>query len=247
MNNFTTIEVQEHQPPPHRNPGDTAGTAEGPGQREAYRASGNPFHQPSFSLANRLGRLVWSVAYLTLMRFSPRTFHRWRAGVLRLFGARLGQNCRIYPKVRIWAPWNLVCGDNCLVGDDATLYNPARITLGNYATVSQTAYLCSASHDYEDPNFPLVAREIVVHDHAWVCARSSVLLGVTVGQGAVLGLGSVATRSLEPWSVYAGNPAKRIKARKMRGAAQAAPTPLTQRMPAGEILTMQPAGSAQRG
>ena len=50
--------------------------------------------------------------------------------------------------------------------------------------------------------------------YAWVCARASVAPGVRIGEGAVLGLGSVATRDLEPWTVYAGAPAVKVKARR---------------------------------
>ena len=49
--------------------------------------------------------------------------------------------------------------------------------------------------------------------YAWICARACVAPGVNVGEGAVLGLGSVATRDLSPWIVYAGNPAAPIKER----------------------------------
>ena len=50
--------------------------------------------------------------------------------------------------------------------------------------------------------------------YAWVCARACVAPGVNVGEGAVLGLGSVATRDLEPWTVYAGTPAVKVKERR---------------------------------
>jgi putative colanic acid biosynthesis acetyltransferase WcaF len=89
--------------------------------------------------------------------------------------------------------------------------------LGTHSIVSQEAYLCGATHDYEDPAFPLIASEISVGSYAWICARATVQPGVAIGEGAVLALGSVATRNLEPWTVYAGVPARKIKARVLRG------------------------------
>ena len=59
--------------------------------------------------------------------------------------------------------------------------------------------------------------------YVWVCARASVAPGVNLAEGAVLGLGSVATRDLEPWSVYAGNPAVKIKSRRRPSPPPAAP------------------------
>ena len=66
----------------------------------------------------------------------------------------------------------------------------------------------------DDPAFPLLAYSMTFGAYAWVCARASVGPGVNMGEGAVLGLASVATRDLEPWTVYAGAPAVRIKERQ---------------------------------
>jgi putative colanic acid biosynthesis acetyltransferase WcaF len=180
-----------------------------------YRAvqSADPYLKPSFSVPNRLGRLAWSIVWALLYRPSPRPFHAWRAFLLRCFGATLGPNCHFYPKSRIWAPWNLVCADGASLGDEAELYNPSPISMGSHAIVSQQAYICGATHYYNDPAFPLISFPMSVGAYAWVCARASVSPGVNVGEGAVLGLGSVATRDLEPWTVYAGVPAKPIKRR----------------------------------
>lgn len=134
--------------------------------------------------------------------------------LLKLFGAKLGPDCHVYPKAVIWAPWNLLCEDVVAIADEAIVYNPSPITLKSHSTVSQQAFLCGATHDYDDPAFPMISEPIVVGSYAWICARATVLPGVTVGEGAVLALGSVASRDLEPWSVYAGLPARKIKQRK---------------------------------
>jgi len=99
-------------------------------------------------------------------------------------------------------------------GDDAHIYNPAPIRLGSHAILSQESYVCGATHDFDDPGFPLLAYAMEIGPYAWVCARASVAPGVSVGEGAVLGLGSVATRNLEPWTVYAGVPAIKVKERR---------------------------------
>lgn len=173
----------------------------------------DPYLVPAFSLSNRLRRAVWGIAYAVLFRLSPRPFHAWRAFLLRCFGSTLGPNVHIYPKATIWAPWNLTCSDGATIADEAIIYNPERITLGSHAIVSQQAYLCGATHDYEDPNFPLIAFPISIGDYAWICARASVQPGVSVGEGAVLALGAIATQNLQPWTVYGGVPARKIKMR----------------------------------
>jgi putative colanic acid biosynthesis acetyltransferase WcaF len=174
----------------------------------------DPYLRPAFSLATRLRRLAWNVCWNLLYRFSPRPLHVWRSFLLRLFGATMGTNCHFYPRSRVWAPWNLVCADQVTAADGAEIYNPAPMTFASHAILSQDAYICGATHDYDDPAFPLIAFAMSFGAYSWVCARASVAPGVHLAEGAVLGLGSVATRNLEPWTVHAGVPAVRVKERK---------------------------------
>jgi putative colanic acid biosynthesis acetyltransferase WcaF len=137
----------------------------------------------------------------------------WRATLLRLFGARIGQEAIFKPGVRVKFPWRLSVGDHCWIGEDVWIDNLAAVSLGNHVCVSQGAYFCTGSHDWGKQSFDLIVKPISVGSHAWVGAKSLVAPGVCVGEGAVLGLGSVATRSLEPWTIYAGNPAVWVRMR----------------------------------
>jgi putative colanic acid biosynthesis acetyltransferase WcaF len=177
------------------------------------RPGEDAYTQPAFSLSNRARRLLWNTVWLLLYRPSPRPLHAWRAALLRLFGAQLGPDCHFYPASRIWAPWNLICADHVAAGDGVEIYNPAPITLASHVILSQGAYLCGATHDYNHPAFPLLAFRMTLGRYAWICARASVLPGVNIAEGAVLGLGAVATRDLQPWTVYSGNPAEPIRER----------------------------------
>ncbi len=175
---------------------------------------------PSCTLANRVGRALWGLAWWLLFRPSPRPLHGWRRALLRAFGARVGRGAHIYPGVRIWAPWLLEVGDQVGVGDGARLYNMAPLRLGRRCVVSQGAHLCGGTHDIDSPNFQLVARPIEVGEQAWVCADAFVGPGVRIAPGCVVGARAVVTKSIdEPWTVWAGNPARRVRARRQRGAA----------------------------
>jgi putative colanic acid biosynthesis acetyltransferase WcaF len=177
----------------------------------------DPYLRPAFSLQSRIRRLIWNLCRVLLYRTSPRPLHAWRSMLLRIFGAKMGPNCHFYPSSRVWAPWNLICADQVTAGDGTEIYNPAPVRLGSHAILSQQAYLCGATHDFDDPAFPLLAYAMDVGGYAWICARACVAPGVKVGEGAVLGLASVATRDLEPWGVYAGVPAVKVKERNRRG------------------------------
>jgi putative colanic acid biosynthesis acetyltransferase WcaF len=178
------------------------------------QTAADPYLRPAFSLSNRLRRMGWNICWLLLYRFSPRPFHAWRSALLRLFGATMGPNCHFYPGSKIWAPWNLICANQVTAADGAEIYNPAPIELGSHVILSQGAYLCGATHDYDDPAFPLIAFRMTLGPYAWICARASIAPGVNIAEGAVLGLASVATRNLEPWTIYAGSPAVKVKDRK---------------------------------
>ncbi len=174
----------------------------------------DPYTSPQYSFGNRVQRQLWSIVWIMLYRPSPRIAHVWRAWLLRRFGAKLGPHCRFYPASRVWAPWNLNCEDTVMVADGAELYNPAPMVLASHAIVSQGAYLCGATHDTNDPKFPVISFPMRVGRYAWVAARACVSPGVNLGDGAILGLASVATKDLEPWSIYAGVPARKVKDRE---------------------------------
>ena len=175
--------------------------------RDTYRG-------PSFSLGNRMLRALWGVTYVLLFRISPRPFHAWRTLLLRLFGARIGNGCHIYPSVKIWAPWNLIMGKHSGVGDGANLYCMDKIVIGDFVAISQGAVLCGGTHDYNSPNMQLVAKPILIGTHAWICAEAFIHPGVEVPEGAVVGARSVVTKSLPlVWAVYTGNPCKRVAMR----------------------------------
>ncbi|WP_216909526.1 putative colanic acid biosynthesis acetyltransferase [Synechococcus sp. CCY 0621] len=173
-----------------------------------------PFQGASFSLANRLARVLWQGVWLLLFRPTPAPLHAWRSRLLRAFGARLGRQCHVYPTVRIWAPWNLELDDEACLGPGVTCYSMDTISLGPRVVVSQGVHLCTGSHDYESPNFQLFTRPISIGADAWICTEAFLAPGVSIGEGAVIGARSVVTRSQPAWMVCAGNPCKPIKPRK---------------------------------
>ena len=171
---------------------------------------------PSFSWGNRLFRAGWAIAWLLLARWTPPPLHAWRRLVLLAFGARVGRGARVHASVRIWYPPHLTLGADALIGPGAILYNQGAIAIGARAVVSQRAHLCASSHDIADPRFPLVLRPIEVGADAWIAAEAFVGPGVSVGDGAVVAARAALFVDAEPWGVYRGNTAVRVKARPRR-------------------------------
>lgn len=140
-------------------------------------------------------------------------FSSLKVWVLRRFGAQIGDRVRIKPGVRVKFPWRLSVGDHVWIGENAWLDNVAPIAIESHVCISQDVYLCTGNHDWSHPDFQLIPAPIRVEQGSWIAARSAIGPGVTVGQGVVLCLGSVAGRSLQPMTIYAGNPAQPIKQR----------------------------------
>ena len=68
-------------------------------------------YKSEFLFLEKLSRYAWSLVYLVSFKFSPRICFKWRATLLRAFGAQIGKECKIYPGVKIWSPRNLSIGD----------------------------------------------------------------------------------------------------------------------------------------
>jgi putative colanic acid biosynthesis acetyltransferase WcaF len=166
-----------------------------------------------YGAAEKAGRIAWAAVQATLFAGSFHTWYRWRAFLLRRFGATIHPTARIRRTVRVECPWNLTVGEDTAVGDRVLLYCLGPVTLGARVSVSQGAHLCAGTHDYRSRSMTLLRPPITVGDDAWICADAFVGPGVTVGAGAILGARAVAMKSVEPWGIHAGNPAVMVKPR----------------------------------
>jgi putative colanic acid biosynthesis acetyltransferase WcaF len=166
----------------------------------------------------RVGRshMVWALWHFIgspIVRSNLLPIPRLKAAVLRLFGAQIGRSAHIKPGLKVKFPWYLAVGDYCWIGEDAWIDNLAPVTIGSHVCVSQMAYLCTGNHDWKTRNLKLYRRPIVLKDGCWIGARATVCPGVTVGAASVLAVGSVASRNIPPYEVWAGNPATFVRKR----------------------------------
>jgi acetyltransferase-like isoleucine patch superfamily enzyme len=105
-------------------------------------------------------------------------------------------------------------GDNTLIGMSNVIIGP--ITIGNNVIFAQNIVASGLNHEYSDVTQPIykqkiLVAEITIEDDCWIAANSVITAGVTIGKHSVVAGGSVVTKSVPPYSVVAGNPAKIIK------------------------------------
>ena len=173
------------------------------------------FANPHFSRGRMRGaEALWLLAQWALVAsWIPGAAHRrW---LLRAFGAKIGKGVQIKPGLRVKFPWRLEVGDHSWLGEDVWIDNLDQVSIGANCCISQGAYLCTGNHNWSRSTFDLFTGPIRINEGAWIAACSTVGPGVTVGEGAVLCLGSVAKKDLQPWTIYLGVPAAYVRARVM--------------------------------
>lgn len=138
-----------------------------------------------------------------------------KKGLLRAFGAKIGRGVILKPGINIKYPWKLNVGDHAWIGEKAWIDNLAPVRIGRNVCLSQGAMLLTGNHDYTSSGFDLIVKDIILEDGVWIGARAVVCPGVICGSHAVLNAGSVATRSLEAYKIYQGNPAGFVRERKI--------------------------------
>jgi putative colanic acid biosynthesis acetyltransferase WcaF len=171
----------------------------------------NDWYKPGSYLKQVLWYLANRLFINTYMPF-PMRFKRL---ILMTFGAKIGKNVVIKPKVNIKYPWFLKVGNDTWIGEKVWIDNLGMVTLGANVCLSQESYLLTGNHNYTKSSFDLIVKPISIEDGAWIGAKAVVCPGVKVGSHAVLSVNSLATKDLEAYAIYQGNPAIFVKTRNI--------------------------------
>ena len=159
--------------------------------------------------------LIWWLVQAIAFPISPHSFHAIRIGLLRLFGAKIGRGVVIRPTARITYPWKLEIGDYSWIGDDVVLYSLDHIRIGQHCVISQKCYLCTGSHDFQDPTFNLQIAPIELGNGVWLATDSFVGAGVKIGSNTVVGARSSVFNHLPAGQICFGTPCKPHRPREM--------------------------------
>lgn len=160
--------------------------------------------------------LWWLVQAVTF----PLTLHPMngiRCGILRLFGAKIGTGVVIRPTARCTYPWKVTIGDYSWIGDDVVLYSLDHITIGQHCVISQKSYLCTGSHDINDPAFGLKTAPIHVENGVWIATDCFIAPGINIGANTVVGARSSVFSDLPSGYICLGTPCRPKSPRQMKG------------------------------
>jgi putative colanic acid biosynthesis acetyltransferase WcaF len=145
--------------------------------------------------------ILWWLIQAIFFPLSLHNLNGFRAWLLRLFGAEIGQGVVIRPTARFTYPWKIAIGDYSWIGDDVVLYSVDRIKIGCHCVVSQKSYLCTGSHNFADRAFSLITAPIMIGNGVWIASDCFVAAGVAIGANSIIGARS---------SVFSNIPAAKI-------------------------------------
>ena len=175
----------------------------------------NAFDNSWYKPGNPIKILLWYVVNACVFNSYCFPFQRCKRFMLRLFGAKLGKGVIFKPKVNIKYPWKLEIGNHVWIGEQVWIDNLAQVTIEDHVCLSQGAMLLCGNHNYRKSTFDLITGTITLKEGAWIGAKAVVCPGVTCHSHALLTVGSVAVSDLEEYAIYQGNPAKKIRERKI--------------------------------
>ena len=130
--------------------------------------------------------------------------------MLKAFGANLSGMPFIHSTARIQIPWNLTMRHRACLGERANAYSLGKIEIQEGATIAQEAYLCTGTHDFQDPSLQLITKPVTVGKNAFIGTRAMILPGVCIGDRVIVGAMSVVPKDVPDHQIVAGNPAKKI-------------------------------------
>ena len=169
----------------------------------------NSWYRPGSALK----RFFWHYTNTIVFKSGIFPFYGLKIFLLKAFGAKVGRGVIIKPFVNIKYPWYLSIGNHVWIGENVWIDNLADVTIGNNACLSQGALLLTGNHNYTKSAFDLSINSIILEDGVWIGAKAIVCPGVICKSHSVLMIGSIATGDLQPYGIYTGNPAEKIKSR----------------------------------
>lgn len=170
-----------------------------------------------FSFKIKIKKKVWFMVWAITISWLPKAgVNGWIRMIYRMFGAQIPSTSGVHPTAHIYMPWNLKMGAYSTIASNVNMLNVAPVVIGQNCVISERVYICCASHNIYSNAHEQINAPIVLRDRSWVCAEAFVGMGVTIGEGSVVGARAAVFKDVEPWTIVGGNPAKFIKKREIK-------------------------------
>jgi len=175
----------------------------------------NTFNNSWYKPGSKVAVGLWFFFNALFLKNKYNPFSGLKIAILKLFGAKIGKGVLIKPSVSVKYPWKLSIGNYCWIGEDVWIDNLDEVVIGNNVCISQGALILCGNHNYKKPSFDLIVKPVELKDGVWIGAKATVAGGVTCNTESVLSVNSVASKNLDAYGIYQGNPAVKIRDRKI--------------------------------
>ncbi len=138
-----------------------------------------------------------------------------RKFLYKLFGLKIGKNSRIGINTIIVSPKRIKIGHNTIINEMCYLDGRGQLEIGNNSSISFRTTILTATHNANSNDFEYYEKKVVIGNNVWLGANAIVLDGSIINNYAVIGAGSVFKGTANENDIYIGNPAKKIKVRKI--------------------------------
>jgi putative colanic acid biosynthesis acetyltransferase WcaF len=174
-----------------------------------YKTFNNSWYKPG----SFLKIFIWYFINVLFFQNPLNPFSGLKVFILKIFGAKIGNNVLLKPSINIKYPWKLTIGDYAMIGENVWIDNLDDVIIGNNVCLSQGVMLLCGNHNYNKSSFDLMIGKIILEDGVWLGAKSIVCSNVICKSHSILTVNSTATHNLEPYSIYRGTPAVKIRDR----------------------------------
>jgi len=161
-------------------------------------------------------RTIWFIVNAIILQNSLIVSSGLKIWLLKKFGAKVGKGVVLKPSINVKYPWNIEIGNYSWIGERVWLDSLGKIKIADNVCISQGVYFCTGNHNWSDPAFGLMIKTITIEEGVWIGANSIVSPNVTIASHSVISVGSVITNSTDPYGIYAGNPATKVKERVIK-------------------------------
>lgn len=128
----------------------------------------------------------------------------------------MSKNVRLYEGFHIRNPKGITIEDGVSIGPKVLLDGRKGLHIGKNAVLGYECIIWTLNHDYNDINFCGKGAPVKIGDYAWICSRSIILPGITIGEGAVVASGAIVTKDVPPYTIVGGIPAKKMGMREQK-------------------------------
>lgn len=145
---------------------------------------------------------------IVIIPYIPSLSLRWLG--YKILGVKMDRNIHLNLGIEVRNPKGVTLMGGVTIGPKVLLDGRKGLTIGKGTVIAYEAIIWTLNHDYNDTYFCAKGAPVNIGEHCWICSRSIILPGITIGDGAVVASGAVVTKDVSPYTVVGGIPAKVI-------------------------------------